>query len=69
MTLIQQMSISMVDLAVIEAEEKWLSLGFEKVAKIVMYVPEEVIERHDRATDVQWGVNRVGKVVSEAVHF
>ena len=59
----------MVDLAVVEAEEKWLSLGFEKVAKLVMYLPEEVIERHDWATDVQWGVNRVGKVVSEAVHF
>ena len=39
----------MVDLAVVEAEEKWLSLGFEKVAKLVMYLPEEVIERHDRA--------------------
>ena len=59
----------MVDLAVVEAEEKWLSLGFEKVAYLVMYLPEEVIERHDRATDVQWRVNRVGKVVSEAVHF
>ena len=46
-----------------------MSLGFEKVAKLVMYLPEEVIERHDRATDVQWRVNRVGKVVSEAVHF
>ena len=59
----------MVDLAVVEAEEKWLSSEFEKMAKLATYLPEKVVERHDRAADVQWGVNRVGKVVSEAVHF
>ena len=46
-----------------------MSSEFEKMAKLATYLPEKVIERHDRATDVQWGVNRVGKVVSEAVHF
>ena len=53
----------------VEAEEKWLSLGFEKMAKLATYLPEKVVERHDRAADIQRGVNRVGKVVPEAVHF
>ena len=33
MTLIQQMSISMVDLAVVEAEEKWLSFRIREGSK------------------------------------
>ena len=46
-----------------------MSSEFEKMAKLATYLPEKVVERHDRAADIQWGVNCIGKGAPEVVHF